>query len=264
MLIRLNTLRHMLPVFVWRELREQYAGTRLGLVWNLLQPAMMVFVYWWVFGYIWAIRLPGLGEGGDVPFILFLLCGLLPWLAFSDALNRSANAVLGRADVVRHGNFPVLIFPLARVLAAHLVFIPIILGFILFLWLSGWQRDPVLVLWVLPLLGLQCAFAIGLGLLLSALSVYVRDVPHVLSMVLLGLFFTAPILYPLAQVPEALQTLIWANPFTVFAEGYHRLLLESRWPGWGLWLAALTYAAAALVAGGLFFQRLRPGFADVL
>lgn len=255
----------ILWVFTLREFREQYAGSWLGSAWGLLLPLMTVLVYWWVFGVVWDLRMPEpRATSGDLPFILFLLSALLPWLAFQDGLNKAGGSVVARAEVVRHGAFPVAVFPVARIIAAHLVFVPLIALFAAGLHLSG--RPLAASAWLgLPLLvGAQLALTFGLGMLLAAVSVYVRDAGHVLTMVLMALFFASPVLYPLSQVPEALQPWLWLNPFTPYAEGYHQILLEGRWPDAMVWGLALVTGAVALWGGRRVFNQLRWGFADVL
>ncbi|MFN3985312.1 MAG: ABC transporter permease [Rhodocyclaceae bacterium] len=262
---QLGAFVRMLRVFVVRDLREQYAGTLLGGVWAVLQPLLLVAIYWWVFGFVWALKVPVLGERAtEVPFVVFLLSGLLPWLAFQEAVNKSATAVLSRADVLRHGSFPVEVFPAARVLAAHLVYFGLIAVFALVSTGGGVLAAPHLLLGLGVLYLVQLGFACGVAMLVSALAVYVRDLPHLLSMLLMGVFFTAPVLYPLSQIPEAMRAWVWLNPFTPFALGYHAVLLEGRLPD----AAVCAYVVAlAVFAGGVgvfVFRRLRPGFADVV
>jgi ABC-type polysaccharide/polyol phosphate export permease len=255
----------LLRVFVVRDLREQYAGTLLGGVWAVLQPLLLVAIYWWVFGFVWALKVPALdARTGELPFMVFLLSALLPWLAFQDAVNKSATAVLARADVLRHGNFPVAVFPLARAVAAHLVFLGLVGCFALLGRGAMLFAAPELAVGLLFLYVVQLIFACGLALLVSALAVYVRDLPHLLGMVLMGAFFTAPVLYPLAQIPDAMRSWVWLNPFTPFALGYHALLLEGRLPAAQVWAYALVLAALAWAVGLFVFRRLRPGFADVV
>ena len=262
---RLQALARLLKVFVVRDLREQYAGTLLGGVWALLQPALLVAIYWWVFGVVWSLKVPALRPGGgEFSFVVFLLSGLLPWLAFQDAVNKSATAVLSRADVLRHGNFPVAVFPLARGVAAHVIFAIMLLLFVFTARSAVLQQHPLMLPTLFALFSLQLAAALGIGLVLAALTVYVRDIPHLLGMGLMGILFTAPILYPLSQVPEAMRALIWFNPYTPFAVGYQSLLLEGALPDITVWSYALVQAVGFWAFGAYVFHRLRPGFADVV
>ena len=262
---QIRFLSRVVRVFVIRELREQYAGTLLGGAWAFLQPLLLVLIYWWVFGVILALKVPSLHrDGGDYPFVIFLLAGLLPWLAFQDAVNKSATAVLQRAEVLRQGAFPVVAFPLAKCVATHAVFALLILAF-----LGVAPRFPAVftsgaVAFVALLYGLQLLFAMGVGLLVSALTVYVRDLPHLLGMLMMALLFLVPILYPLAQVPPEFRPWVWLNPYTPFATGFQSLILEQDLPSWEVWTYAAGLAGMAVLVGSYVFKRLRPGFADVV
>lgn len=261
----IGSYARLLRVFVIRDLREQYAGTLAGGAWAILQPIMMVFIYWWVFGFVWSLKVPILGaRGGELPFIVFLLATLLPWLAFQDAVNKASTAVLARADVLRQGNFAVEVFPLARAIAAHAVFLILLICFILIGRGSIMLSAPALLFGVFALFAVQVLVACGVSLVVAALTVYVRDLPHVLGMALMGVFFTAPILYPMTQIPEAMRGWVWLNPYTPFAMGFHALILEGNWPAMTIWAYVLTMAVVALTAGLFVFRRLRPGFADVV
>lgn len=262
---RMGARLRMLKVFVSRDLREQYAGTFFGGAWAVLQPLLLVLVYWWVFGFVWALKVPALGErSGELPFVVFLLSGLLPWLAFQEAVNKSAMAVLARADVLRHGQFPVGVFPVARVLAAHLVFLGLILAFAFIGRGAMLIGAPQLLLILLGFYAIQIVFACGLAMLMSSFAVYVRDLPHLLSMLLMATFFTAPVLYPVTQVPDSMQAWVWCNPFAPFAMGYHTILLEGGVPNVRVWVHVMSLAVLAVLLGRFVFKRLRPGFADVL
>jgi len=259
------SLFRIVRVFVARELREQYAGTLLGGAWAFLQPLLLVLIYWWVFGVIWALKVPALRrESGDYPFAVFLLAGFLPWLAFQDAVNKSAVAVLQRAEVLRQGAFPVIVFPLAKCAATHFVFSILILAY-----LATLPQLPALflngaVVFLVILYLLQFLFATGLGLLVSALTMYVRDLPHLLGMFMTALLFLVPILYPLSQVPAEFRPWIWVNPYTPFAIGFQSLILEQTAPAWEVWAYAAGLAGFSVLFGRFVFRRLRPGFADVV
>lgn len=255
----------MLRVFVRRDIQEQYAGTLLGSIWALVQPLLLVLIYWWVFGVVWALKVPALARNSEeISFIVFLLSALLPWLALQEAINKAALAIVARGDVLRHGQFPAEIFVLARVFAIHGVFVILLAGFILIARTALLWQAP----WVLPALALlfllQTILASAVGLLVAALSVYLRDLPHILGMALMAVFFTAPVLYPLAQVPAAARSWIWLNPFTPFAQAYQSLLLGAHWPDAIVWAYIIALCGGAVLLARFAFARLRPGFADVL
>ncbi len=261
---RLISLFRLLPPFIGRELREQYAGSLLGILWSFLQPALYILLYWWVFAVIMRTRFPAGSALAETPFIVFLLSALLPWFAFQDGLNRAAGAVINRRDMVRKVHFPVYIFPLATVTAAFIVQVGSYLLFlaVLALWRGGLSLNTLGA--VIVLLGLQFAVTAGLGLVLAAFTVYLRDVTQVLGLVLASLFYTAPVLYPLMLAPAGFQTLLWLNPFTAFAEGYHSAVLSGIWPSPLLLMGLGVFAVGASAAGIYVFRHLEPGFADVL
>lgn len=259
---RLRRLLRLLPPFIWRDIREQYAGSSLGLVWSLVQPLLFILLYWLVFAQIMRIRLGGTLD--DIPFIAYLLSGLLPWFAFQDGISKGANAVVSRRDMVKKVHFPVHVFPLAAVTAA---FVSHAIGFSVFLLvfvLWRGQVDIAQMALLVVLFGLQLLFVAGLSLCLAAITVYIRDITQIIGIILMALFYTAPILYPLEMVPEGLRSVIALNPFTPIADSYHRLILLGTWPEPQTWLLLVVFAVSSLLVGHYVFKRLEPGFADVL
>lgn len=264
MIKRLPGALRLFPPFIGRELREQYAGSLLGVVWTLLQPLLFILLYWWVFAAVLRVRFPQGSALADTPFIIFLLSALLPWFAFQDGLSRAVGAILNRRDVVRKVHFPVQVFPLAAAAAAYVVHG---LSYVLFLaacalWQGGLSLTTIGT--ALLLLILQFAVTAGLGLVLAALTVYLRDIQQLLGLALAVMFYTAPILYPLTLAPEDFHGLIYLNPFTVFAEAYHGAVLLGVWPEPMVLFGLGLLAVGMLSVGAYVFRRLEPGFADVL
>lgn len=261
---RVASVLRMLPLFIGRELREQYAGSFLGVLWGILQPALYILLYWWVFAVVMRARLPTDSGLADTPFIIFLLSALLPWFAFQDGLNRAANAIIGHRDMVCKVHFPVIVFPLSAVAAACLMyassyFLLLVVLSVLKGSLSINVVGAALVLW-----SVQLMMTAGFGLLLAALTVYLRDATQILGLLLSVMFYTTPILYPLNLAPAEFQIFLWFNPFTSFTEGYHRVFLMGIWPDPALLLGSTLLAFGALAIGTYIFQRLEPGFPDVL
>jgi ABC-type polysaccharide/polyol phosphate export permease len=260
-----TSLRLLRPLLI-REWRETYAGSVLGGAWNLVQPLLIVLMYWWVFSAVWKMRLPASGvDGSELPFIVFLLSAMLPWMAFQESLVRGVSSVVSKADVLRHSPFPATLYPLSRVLAAHGTYVLVMIVAWAALWVAGMMpTSPWMLLVALLWLGLQALFALGLAWLLAALAVYLRDLIHAVAMVMTFLLFTAPILYPLSQVPEAWQAVVWMNPFTPFAEGFHAILLHGTMPSMLSVGLGFGFTALALVLGYSLFRKLQAGFVDVL
>jgi len=261
---RLLRVSRLFWPFVGRELREQYAGSFLGVLWSVLQPLLFILLYWWVFAAVLRARFPEGSALADTPFIVFLLSVLLPWFAFQEGLSRAAGGIVGRRDMVRKVHFPVQVFPLAAAAAAFVVHgLSYAVFLIVFaLWRGGLPLSVVGA--VIALLALQFAVTAGLGLALAAFAVYLRDTLQVLGLVLATMFYTAPILYPLTSVPTEFRNLIHLNPFTAFAEAYHGAVLASAWPEPLILVGLVLFAVGALRVGIYVFRRLEPGFADVL
>lgn len=260
-----NSLAETVGLFVLREFRELYAGTLGGVVWNFLQPMFVALVYWWVFGIVWGVRVaPHASIGQETPFAVFLLSAMLPWLAFQEALNKSASSILNRAEVIRHGAFPVAIFPIAKVLAVHTVFAAVFFAFVLLSRYEWLISAPWRFLGILAVYLAQTVLAVSLGVLMASIAVYVRDLPHIVGMGLTVMMFTSPVLYPLHQIPESMQSLVWINPYTPFATTYQALILGYEWSA-GLVMTILpVLAGSAAILAWWVYRRLRPGFADIV
>lgn len=250
--------------FLWRELKEQYAGLSLGVLWSILQPVILVMVYWAVFSSIMQVRVPGIGSGSDLPFIVFLLAGILPWFMVQEGVTRASSALIARRAVIRKVSFPSYVFIGAIAGAVILRYGLVYLGFlfVFFFWSGGVSAQQILIVPIL--LALLSLMIVGLGLLLSSVTVFFRDLEQILPPVLMVTLFTSPTLYPSSMVPEAYQRLIYANPYSVWAQSFQGIVLWDRAPSLAAMLALVLMAGVALIAGVFAFRRLQPGFADVL
>lgn len=261
---RLLRVSRLLWPFIGRELREQYAGSLLGVAWSIVQPLLFILLYWWVFAAVFRTRFPEDSALAGTPFIVFLLSTLLPWFAFQEGVSRAAGSIVNRRDMVRKVHFPVQVFPLAAAAAAFLVhgfsYILFLCG--LALWRGGLFSTTLIA--VPLLLGLQFVATAGLGLALATFTVYLRDTVQVLGLLLTMMFYTAPVLYPLMLVPERFHSVVRLNPFTIFAEAYHDVVLVGVWPAPMALAGLVVFAAGTLIVGISLFRRLEPGFADVL
>jgi lipopolysaccharide transport system permease protein len=246
--------------FVSNDIRGRFAGSVGGFMWSLLTPLANLFIYIFVFSVVLNIRLKAM-ETGTESFAVFFLAGMLPWLAFSEALNSSTDLFLGRANLITKVAFPLELLPLTGLV------VPFFfngLGFVMYLCylvLKGYAH--VGWLWLPVVIGVHMAFTLGLIILISSLTVFLRDVKQFVGIVISLWFFLTPIIYPLSMVPETYRWMIMLNPMYPFIDLYHQVLLQGSVSyamlGCGVGLAALVF-----VGGMLVFERSKYAFADVL
>ena len=252
---------YLLRELVRRDFKARYAGSALGFLWSFALPVWQLLLFTFVFAKVMKIRLDP--SDGIASFAVFLFCGLLPWTAFQEGVQRASTAITDNAMLVSKQRFPSALL-VATVTATALLH-EVVAGAIFagYLAVSGqlhWPTVPVLLL-ALPL---QIALTLGLGLGLAAVHVFVRDTAQAIGMVLFGWFYVTPIVYPLSLVPEELQPLVEANPLTALV-GLYRWALLGTAPPRPTALAVLVGAAVlVLFAGAAFFRRCRPAFVDEL
>lgn len=250
----------LLKEFVRRDFESRYAGSVLGFLWSLLQPAWQLLLFTFVFSTVLKISL--LGERTE-SFGIFLFCGLMPWLAFHEGVSRSSTAITENANLVKKIQFPseILVFTVVLGGVVHqLIASGLFLGVLIAMGEMHLRGLPL----VIPALVIQIAFTAGLGLLAATANTFFRDVGQLLGMGLMGWFYFTPIVYPLDQVPEPYRGYLLLNPMTTLVELYREAFLGGRLqdvPGLP-WLVAV--AGVALLVGLWLFRRMKPQFPDEL
>ncbi len=246
--------------FVSNEIRGRFAGSIGGFAWSLLTPLANLLIYIFVFSVILKIRLKSMETGTD-SFAIFFLAGMLPWLAFSEALSNATDIFLSRANLITKVAFPLEILPLTGVL------VPFFFqgfGFVMFLgYLIFKGYFHFLWLWLPVVVTIHMLFTLGLVIFISSLSVFLRDIKQFIGTALSLWFFLTPIIYPISMVPEKLRWVIKLNPIYPFIELYHQILLQHTIP-WKLFGYVTVLGAIFFILGVLFFGRSKRAFADVL
>jgi ABC-type polysaccharide/polyol phosphate export permease len=250
-----------IQIFVNRDIRGRYINSALGLWWAVIQPLALLALYTFVFSGIMSVRLNGSTSTGE--FALYAFCGLLPWLAFADALTRSASVLFDQTPLIKKVVFPSEILPVHLVLSALVVEIVGLVVFLAVVVVSG--RLPGWSLLLLPIvIALQFFFMTGIAWLLSTLAVYLRDVRQVVGLVLTLWMFLTPIVYPAALVPARFKWVLDINPMTAVVDAYRAALLDDRLlsPVPLVVFAAVSFAV--FISGHWVFTRSKPTFADLL
>jgi len=248
--------RDLLYFLVWRDIKVRYKQTFLGILWAVLQPALMTLAFFVFFG-----RLAGVPSEG-IPYPVFAFSGILPWQLFAFALAESSNSLVSNERLVTKVYFPRVIIPLASVLAGLVDFL---IGFLVLLaMMLFWGIAPSVDAWTLPFfVFLVLAAALGVGFWFAALNVQYRDVRYTLPFIIQFWLFLSPVVYPTSLVPEPWRILYGVNPMVGAIEGLRWALLGQR--GLGLELVSSILTTAFLFLGGLcYFRRIERSFADVI
>jgi len=256
---RLVRYRGLIQTLVTRELKARYRASVLGFLWSFINPLLLLTVYTIVF----TVVLPGF-RGNDVePYALFLFCGLLPWTWFSSALLESSDSLIAGGNLIKKVLFPAEILPIVAVLSNmfHFFFaLPVLALFLAFyarpLQLTELAWFPVVVV-------IQLTLTLGIGLMLSALTVHFRDLRDLLGNLLTLWFFSTPIIYPMAMVPSGGKVIMDLNPVAHLAISYQEILFYDGPFGHWRWLLALgVFSVVTLLVGYALFDRLRDSFAE--
>lgn len=237
----------------------KYAGAGLGIAWSFLLPLLQIALFWFVFGGIMKAR-PYATT--NVPYIAFLLSSFFFWMAFSESLIRASNIIVENSELVKKVNFPNVILPLSVICSAYLHHM---IGFLIFLAFYSFTSAPsIMILLIIPVLFLQFIFSLGLGMLLSSLLPYIRDLGPVTGYVTQALFFLSPIIYSLESMPERFKIIIFFNPITFFVSSYHEIILFKSHPPLVYFIVMTVLAISFFIGGFYAFRKLKQGFADVL
>ena len=235
------------------DFRLRYAGSRLGLVWMLLAPLLMLGAYLLLFGGILQVR-PDQSSTG-VEYGLLIACGLLPWIGFSEGVTRGTASVLAQRNLIKSQVFPMELFPVSAVCAG---LIGQLCGTLLLLVLLGLRGMLGPNLAVLPfLLILQALFTVGLVWFLSCVNIIYRDTSQVVVLMMVLLMFISPIAYTQEMAPAGLKLVVELNPISYLIEGYRNALLYNQFPNVRGLVIFGGLALLVLLAGYRYFMHLR-------
>jgi lipopolysaccharide transport system permease protein len=255
----------LLRTLVRRDLEARYKGSILGNLWPLLNQLSQLLIYTYVFSIVLNVKLTLRGlPPNNLTFGLWLFAGLLPWIAFTGGLIQATGSVLAQPNLVKKVVFPLALLPLVPILSTFIESAFGMMALIVLVAFSSQTLHPTLAL--LPLVWLpQLLLTAGLGYLMAGLTVFLRDIPQTLGVVLNLWFYITPIVYPASVIPkEFREWVFWLNPLAAIAEVYRDLVLVGEVQHWGEWGVASVISLVIFLLGIGLYRRLRPAFADVL
>ena len=254
------THRLLIKAMTLQEIKSRYAGTLVGFMWSAIHPLMMILIFWFIFSIIF--KVPPLG---NTPFIVLFCCGMIPWSTFSEFITTSTSAIISNPHLVTKTVFPTEILPVVHLMASlitHFIMLVIFVAILIFnkFQFSFWNFQFLYYLFSLFI------FSLGIGLLLSAVNVFYRDVGQMLAIILNMWFWLTPIVWHIDIVPKKYLYIIELNPMFYIVEGYRSsfIYLIPFWYNYRLGIYFWVLCFFLFAIGGIIFEKLKPEFAEVL
>ncbi len=254
---------------IWKlaanDFKKRYAGSYLGKIWAFVQPVVTVLMYWIVFDKVFQTRAQLVASGVEVPYVLYLTAGLVPWFFFSEALTGGTSALLEYTYLVKKVVFKISILPLIKVIAAS--FTHVFFAAVLLLIATGYGYYPTW--YTLQVIYYTiCLFVLVLGIcfMTSAVVVFFKDLQQIIGIGLqLGMWAT-PILWDINMLSPTMQKVMSINPLVYVVEGYRNSVYGSQWffEDVSGTIYFWVFTILLFVLGTFIFKRLKVHFADVL
>lgn len=250
--------------FLWQfsldDFKKKYAGSVGGVAWAVLQPLFTVALYWFVFQV-------GLKSGSvtQVPFILWLIAGLLPWLFISETITNSMSALVDYSYLVKKIRFNINILPLIKIVSGLMVHL-ILVGIMVLMYIGYGLSVSLYYLQTLFYLAYTVLLVAGIAYLTCTMYAFVKDILQIVSLLLQAFFWTTPIVWQLDIMGENIQKIVRLSPFYYIVSGYRDCFINHVW-FWERGAANLYYwfiAVGFLALGVYTFSKCRRHFADVL
>ncbi len=280
--------QRLLKDFVKRDLKARYVGSSMGFFWSVIFPIINLFVYMFVFRLILKMRWADNQGPGDVLMIIFT--GVLVWSAFAETVSRSTNTLVDNANLIQKVVFPAEVLPVYLAISSLInmsIGLPILVGGVVWFGYVSPVDPPAMLytvqqaglvdppyrplalgspLILLPVLFLlQSVFTVGLGYVLSALNMLVRDTFHLVGVFITVWMFSTPIFYPAQMVHNAGYTwVLEINPMFWLIEAYREVMIYAAWPDWSELLRFAAVAGVVFFLGSRFFMSQKKRFPDLL
>lgn len=244
--------REMIFSLVKKDLRGRYKGSMLGFMWTFINPLLQLLVFTLVFSIIM--------RANYEQYYLFLFVALVPWMFFGSSVQDGSTCIMRESNMVKKIYFPREVIPISTVTSA---FINMILTFVvvfIVLIFSGRGINPVALLYLPVVMIVEYILCLGIGLIVSALTVYLRDLQYILGIVVMALQYMTPVMYGVdmvenANVPQILKTIFNLNPMTPIINIYRQILYYKQIPDLSTLLVAIITGVVFVILGAIISLR---------
>jgi len=259
--ITLYQQKYVIGQLVKRDFQNRYLASYIGLSWAFIQPVVSILVIWFAFTY--GLKMGQMDSG--LPFAPWFICGMIPWLFISETISSSSNSLLEYSYLIKKTAFKVSIIPFIKIFTGFIIHLFFIVVLAIFAVAYGF--NPTIYWFQLIYLNIAVfTLLAGLGWLISAINVFVRDVGPIVNVVISILFWATPIMWPYTTLSGNMKYLALLNPFFYITEGYRYAFLGNSWMFLNIEMTVYFWVTTSIIfiTGALVFKKLTPHFADVL
>ncbi len=241
----------LLRELVIRDIKIRYRKSFLGLLWTVLNPLMMMIVMTFVFSTLFQSNIEN--------FSVYFLTGNLLFSLNSEATTQAQLSILTNGALIKKVYIPKYLFPLSKILSAMINFCFAFVALIIVMIITNARINMTLVFFFVPVFYL-ILFSLGLGLFLSAVTVYFRDLTHLYNVIMLAWMYLTPIFYPLEIMPEESRGFIIWNPLYKFIVFFRQIVIEGKFPGLQQNIECLVIGLISLIIGVYVFYKKQDRF----
>lgn len=247
--------REFLKTSIKKEFRGKYKKSFLGVLWSFINPLLQLLVYALVFPYIMRVQVEN--------YTMFLVVVLIPWNFFSSTISQSTSIIIASTGIIKKVYFPRVILPIANVTSNLLNFVISSIIVIAALLISGIGIGQSIIVFPLVLL-IQYILSLAISLLLSSVTVYIRDLEYFINVLMMLWFYVTPVLYSIDMIPDKFKNILMLNPMTLIITSYREILYYKRIPDLGPLLILGGICIVLLIIGYLVFNKFEKKFAEEL
>lgn len=251
----LYNYRELLKTSIQKEIRGKYKKSFLGIFWSFLNPLLQLAVYAFIF--------PMILKNEQDNYIMFLFVALIPWTFFTTAVNQGTDVVVQNGNIVKKVYFPRTILPISVVTSAAINFMISTIIVIIFAIFTGLGISKYILFYPLILL-IQYLVTLGIVLMLSSITVYLRDLQHIIGVVIQVLFYATPIVYAPSSIPQQFSFILTLNPMSHVINAYRDIFYYQQMPNLQSLLIVLLVGVVLCVLGYMIFTKLEKRFAEEL
>lgn len=246
--------REMIFSLVKRDLRGRYKASVLGFLWTFINPLCQILVYTFVFQFIM--------RTGIEQFSVYLISGMIPWIFFSTAVSGGTMCIKNQSEMVKKIYFPREVLPISFVTSAFVNMLFCFIMIFLVIAVSGRGFSPIALLFLPLVMIIEYIMALGFTFIVSGLTIYFRDMEHIVGVIMMAWIYLTPIMYTVDMVPEKLRSVYYINPMTPVIQAYQEILYYEQIPQMKTLLLSGVFGVAILLIGALAFKHMERNFAE--